>query len=104
MNATGLVAAWRCFTCGGIAAPFMTEFEVTFHCPGSMRFSAEAEAVSSGSEQSNIIPNLVIRPPFIDPVRCNDQDVNRHGYGLGCNDARRKTPGGFPPRVRLDRY
>src|SRR5205085_6704768 len=54
----------RAFTCGGEVAPFITVFEVTFHCPGSMRFSAAAEPANTGSEQNNIIPNLVIRRSF----------------------------------------
>jgi hypothetical protein len=57
----------RAFACGGAAAPFMTVFEVTFHCPGSIRLSAAAEVANTGSEQSNIIPNLVIRPSFQRP-------------------------------------
>jgi hypothetical protein len=61
-------ARQRAFICGGEAAPFITMFEVIFHCPDSIRFSA-AEAAITGNGQNTINPNLVIDDPSNNPFR-----------------------------------
>jgi hypothetical protein len=48
----------RNFTCGGTAAPFIRVFEVTFHSPGSIEFSAAAEIAGTANAQSHTPQNL----------------------------------------------
>src|SRR3981081_1330671 len=69
----------RALTCGGEVAPFITVVEVTFHCPGSIRFSATAGTVESASAHNNVIPNPIIRWPLpvIVFVGRECRDVNR---------------------------
>jgi hypothetical protein len=51
----------RPFACVGWTAPLITVVEVTFHCPGSMRFSAANVLVAAGRRPSPIAASSVPR-------------------------------------------